>query len=257
MRFAMPATPAWPPRSAPRLFIDTPLSVGLEIGLDGAHAHYLGKVMRLKAGDAVKLFDDKSGEYLAVITAIGKRDLILEIKGLLRTRETVPDLWLCCAPIKRDRMSYMIEKATELGIGRIIPVQTNRSVVDKINPEKLRATMIEASEQCERTALPRLDPIVKLSQLLATWPTDRHLFFADERLHSLDNESFQTALTRHPGPAAIMIGPEGGFTDSENDAIRAHSCTIPVSLGPRILRAETAAIAAISVWVAGNGDWQK
>ncbi len=252
----MPATPAWPPRSTPRLFVDVPLSVGLEMGLDGAHAHYLIKVMRLKVGEAVKLFDDRSGEYLAVISAVGKRDLMLEIKGLLRPRETVPDLWLCCAPIKRDRMSFMIEKATELGVAKIIPVQTTRSVVDKVNPEKLRATIIEASEQCERTALPCLYPMVKLPQLLATWQANRHLFFADERLHSLEDGSFRTALTNHPGPAAILIGPEGGFTDAENDAVRALPCTTPISLGPRILRAETAALAAISVWMALSGDWK-
>ena len=254
-RAAMRATPAYPPHSAPRLYVDVELSEGSEIRLDGSHAHYLLKVMRIKVGAPVKLFDDRTGEYLAHVTTLGKRDLILLIDGKTRNRETVPDLWLCAAPIKKDRFNWIAEKATELGIARLIPVLTERTQNPRISPEKIRAHMIEASEQCERTALPSLDPMIKLTETLKNWPAERHLFFADERIHDSGAGSFRKALVAHDGPAAILIGPEGGFSDDENAMIRALPQSVAVSLGPRILRAETAAIAAISLWMAGRGDW--
>ena len=251
----MPATPAYPPHSAPRLYVAVELSDGAEIRLDGSHAHYLLKVMRIKQDDPVKLFDNRTGEYLAHVTALGKRDLILMINGKTREREAVPDLWLCTAPIKKDRFNWIAEKATELGVARIMPVQTERTQSHNIKMEKLRAHMIEAAEQCERTALPSLDPITKLADMLEQWPADRHLFFADERIHETGEGNFRKALVAHDGPAAILIGPEGGFTDRENGMIRALPQSVPVSLGPRILRADTAALAAISLWMAGRGDW--
>jgi len=251
----MPATPAYPPRSAPRLYVDVELSDGAEIRLDGSHAHYLLKVMRIKEGRPVKLFDDRTGEYLAHVTVLGKRDLILLVDGKTRERETVPDLWLCAAPIKRARYDWIAEKATELGVAKMIPVQTERTQNTQIKAKKLRAHMIEAAEQCERTALPVLNPLIGLNEMLATWPAERHLFFADERIHESGEGSFRKALVAHDGPAAILIGPEGGFSDEENAAIRALPQSIPVSLGPRILRADTAAIAAIALWMAGRGDW--
>ena len=251
----MPATPAYPPHSAPRLYVDVELSEGAEIRLDGSHAHYLLKVMRIKQGDPVKLFDDRTGEYLAHVSALGKRDLILAIDGKTREREAAPDLWLCTAPIKKDRFNWIVEKATELGVAKIVPVQTERTQGQGLKPEKLRAHMIEAAEQCERTALPALDPLTKLTALLETWPADRHLFFADERIHETGEGNFQKALVAHGGPAAILIGPEGGFSDAENEMARTLPQSVAVSLGPRILRADTAAIAAISLWMAGRGDW--
>lgn len=251
----MPAIPAYPPHSAPRLYIDAELSEGADIRLDGPHAHYLLKVMRIKHGDPVKLFDDRTGEYLAHASALGKRDLILAIEGKTRDREAVPDLWLCTAPVKKDRFNWIVEKATELGVARIVPVQTERTQTPGLKPEKLRAHMIEAAEQCERTALPSLDPLTKLTALLESWPADRHLFFADERIHATGEGSFRKALVAHDGPAAILIGPEGGFSDAENAMIRALPRSVPVSLGPRILRADTAALAAVSLWMADRGDW--
>ena len=251
----MPATPAYPPRSAPRLFVDVELKEGTEIRLDGSHANYLLKVMRIKQNQPVKLFDDRTGEYLAHVTMLGKRDLILLIDGKTRERENSPDLWLLAAPIKRTRYDWIAEKATELGVTKMIPVQTERTQNNPIKPDKLRAHMIEAAEQCERTALPLLDDLIKLDVLLKDWPEDRHLFFADERIHETGEGSFRKALVAHDGPAAILIGPEGGFSDAENRMIRALPQSVPVSLGPRILRADTAAIAAISLWMAGRGDW--
>ena len=204
----MPATPAWPPQSAPRLFVEATLSPG-EIRIDGAQAHYLISVMRIKLGAAIKLFDDRTGEWAGVAQQIGKRDLILEVT---------------------DR---------------------RRSVVDKLNLERLRTHMIEAAEQCGRTALPLLDELVKLPALLRDWPEERTLFFADEAgcVPAIE------AMRAHPGPAAILIGPEGGFDDAERAAIKAHPRAVGISLGPRILRAETAAAAAIALWMGAAGDW--
>ena len=254
-KILVPATPAYPPHSAPRLFVDVELSDGAEIRLDGGHAHYLLRVMRIREGEPVKLFDNRTGEYLSHVTALGKRDLILLIDGRTRGREDVPDLWLCAAPIKKDRFHWVAEKATELGVDKFIPVQTDRTQNTQIKPDKIRAHMIEAAEQCERTSLPILDPLVKLNDLLENWPKDRHLFFADERIHESGEGSFRKALVAHDGPAAILIGPEGGFSDQENAKIRILPQSVPVSLGPRILRADTAALAAISLWMAGRGDW--
>ncbi|MEP9359412.1 16S rRNA (uracil(1498)-N(3))-methyltransferase [Sphingomonas sp. KR3-1] len=246
----MPATPAWPPQSAPRLFVETELSPG-EIKIDGPQAHYLIAVMRIKLGEAVKLFDDRTGEWAGVARSIGKRDLILEVTDRLREREAVPDLWLCAAPIKKGRIDWVVEKACELGVDRLVPVLTRRAVVDKLNLDRLRAHMIEAAEQCGRTALPKLDEMVKLPALLRDWPAERVLFFADET----GGVPAVEAMRAHPGPAAILIGPEGGFDDSERAAIKAHPQAIGIALGPRILRAETAAAAAVTLWMGAAGDW--
>jgi 16S rRNA (uracil1498-N3)-methyltransferase len=245
----MPATPAWPPSSLPRLFVDQALTDGLSLTLDGAPANYLGNVLRLGPGAEVKLFDDRTGEWLARIAEAGRKRVTLTVTHHLRPREEVPDLWLVFAPVKRAPLDWMIEKATELGIGRLIPVVTQRTVVDRVNLDRLRAIGIEAGEQCDRTALPIFDEPVKLDRLLKDWPAERALLFADEE----GGVPLQEAAT--PGPAAILIGPEGGFTAEERETIRALPATRAVALGPRILRAETAALAALSLWMAAAGDW--
>lgn len=247
----MPATPAWPPASTPRLYVDTMLADSAELRIEGGQAHYLSTVMRLKPGSPLKLFDDRTGEWLGEIVAAGRRDCTVRVVAQLGPREAVPDLWLCAAPIKRGRIDWVAEKASELGVARLAFVETRRAVVDRLNLDRLRAHMIEAAEQCERTALPDLADLVPLARLLADWPTGRHLFFADEE----GGTAMAEAVRAHPGPAAILIGPEGGFDPAERDAIRACPFAVPVSLGPRILRADTAAIAAASVWMAQAGDW--
>ncbi len=245
----MVQTPAWPPHSTPRLYVDEALSEGRELRVEGGQAHYLLHVMRLKEGAPVKLFDDRTGEYLATVTAIGKRDLVLTVEAKLREREAAPDLWLCQALIKKDRLDWIAEKSCELGIARLVPVLTQRCVADKLKEDRLRTQMIEAAEQCERTALPEIAELSKLDVLLRTWPSDRALLFCDER----GGQPFGDVLKSDGhSRSAILIGPEGGFSDEENRAIRAHPMAVPVSLGPNILRADTAAIAAIAIWMALN-----
>lgn len=247
----MTAVTAWPPQSTPRLFVEQPLSEGAMVQLAGGQAHYLLSVLRTKAGDPIKLFDGHSGEWLAVAEAIGKRDLVLAVQARLREPEDVPDLWLCAAPIKKGRIDWVAEKACELGVARLVPVITRRTVIERINTDRLRNHMIEAAEQCGRTALPHLAEPVKLAALLREWPAGRTLYFADETGGA---PAFE-AMRARPGPAAILIGPEGGFDPEERDTIRALPEAVGISLGPRILRAETAAAAAVSLWMAAAGDW--
>ena len=247
----MPATPAWPPRSAPRLFVAGPLALGEAVTVEGNQAHYLAKVMRVGEGDAVVLCDDLTGEWAARVVSAGKRDVELELAEKLREREQVPDFWLCAALLKKDRFDLVLEKASELGVRRIQPVLARRCVADKLNLERARAIAIEAAEQCARTALPELAEPVKLDVQLRDWPADRTLFFADES----GGEPAAIAFAAHSGPAALLIGPEGGFDDAERAAVRALPQALPISLGPRILRGETAAIAATALWMATAGDW--
>jgi 16S rRNA (uracil1498-N3)-methyltransferase len=231
--------------------VDRLLGADQELTLDGAPANYLGNVLRLAPGAQVKLFDDRSGEWLASIQEAGRKRVLLRVTEQLRPREAVPDLWLLFAPLKRGRIDWMVEKATELGVARLIPVLTQRTIVDKLNPGRLFAHAIEAAEQCERTALPELAAPRKLDALLGDWPVGRTLYFADEA----GGNPLADAAER--GPAAILIGPEGGFTDEERSAIRGLKQARPVTLGPRILRADTAAVAAVSLWMAAAGDWER
>jgi 16S rRNA (uracil1498-N3)-methyltransferase len=247
----MPATPAWPPRSAPRLFVAAPLAKGAAVTVEGNQAHYLGKVMRVGEGDIVILCDDATGEWAAQVVSVGKRELVLAAAERLREREQVPDFWLCAALLKKDRFDLVLEKATELGVRRVQPVLARRCVADRLNPERARAVMTEAAEQCARTALPELAEPAKLDTLLRDWPAERTLFFADE----LGGEPAAAAFAATPGPAALLVGPEGGFDDAERSTVRALPQAVAITLGPRILRGETAAIAATALWMGTTGDW--
>jgi 16S rRNA (uracil1498-N3)-methyltransferase len=247
----MPATPAWPPASLPRLYVAQALAQGLALALEDGPFNYLVNVLRLGPGARVKLFDDISGEWLAELVEVGRKRVTLNILDRLHGREAVPDLWLLFAPIKRGRIDWLVEKATELGIARLVPVVTERTIVERIKPERLFAHIVEAAEQCGRTALPELGETVRLADLLGRWPPERALLFADEQ------GGAPLAAVAEPGPAAILIGPEGGFTPAERERIRAVPAARPVSLGPRILRADTAAAAAIALWMAAAGDWRE
>lgn len=251
MPIPRPKTPEWPLRSAPRLFVTGPLSVGAAVAIEGPQAHYLGRVMRVAEGDAVVLCDDQTGEWAAQVTSAGKRAVVLGVAGQLREREAVPDFTLCAALLKKDRFDLVLEKACELGVAAIQPVLTRRCVADKLNLERARAILVEAAEQCARTALPVLHPPVKLDALLKDWPQDRALFFADEN----GGGPAAAAFAAHTGPAALLTGPEGGFDDAERSAIRALAQARAITLGPRILRGETAAIAATALWMGTQGDW--
>lgn len=247
----MPATPAWPPRSAPRLFVVPELAEGAMVTLEGNPAHYLARVMRVAAGDTVILCDDITGEWAAEVAYAGKRHVDVRVIRQLRGREHVPDFWLCPALIKRDRFYMVLEKATELGAARIVPVITRRSVVDKLNLERAQTVVVEAAEQCARTALPELAAPAPLDRLLRDWPAGRLLFFADEQGGAPVGDAL-----RESEMAAILVGPEGGFDDAERAAIRQLPQARPISLGPRILRAETAALAATALFMALAGDWR-
>ncbi len=247
----LPATPAWPPRSAPRLFVPGPLVQDAQVVIEGAQAHYLVRVMRMNVGDAVILCDDACGEWAARATHVGKRDLAVTCEILLRPREDVPDFTLCAALLKKDRFDLVLEKACELGVARIQPVLTRRCVADKLNLDRARALLTEAAEQCARTALPVLAEPVKLDALLKAWEPARALFFADET----GGAPAAATFIANTGPAALLTGPEGGFDEGERAAIRALSSAHPITLGPRILRGETATIAATALWMGVIGDW--
>ena len=246
----MPATPAWPPKSLPRLFVRAPLGEGARIDLDAAQANYLGNVLRMKQGAQLLLFDGASGEWLARVAEVGKKRMALTVERRTREPETIPDVWLAFAPVKRARIDWLVEKATELGAARLIPVMTQRTVVDRLNLERLQAHIVEAAEQCGRTRLPELGEPVPLEKFLEQRDQARNLYFADE------NGGEPAAQAFKPGAATILTGPEGGFSDSERAAIRAVPNAIAISLGPRILRAETAALAALAAYMTIAGDWR-
>ncbi len=245
----MPATPAWPPKSLPRLFVQAQLAKGAKVELDRDQANYLGNVLRLGEGAKLLLFDGSSGEWLARIAEAGKKRMALQVDRRTREAEAVPDLWLAFSPVKRAQTDWLVEKATELGAARLFPVITARTIVERVKVERLRSIAIEAAEQCGRTSLPDIaepQPLAKLVELQAR----RTLYFADES----GGEAAAAAFT--PGPATILTGPEGGFTDDERALVRAAPGAVAISLGPRILRAETAALAAVASWMALVGDWR-
>lgn len=246
----MPATPSWPPKSLPRLFVRKALAQSLQLELEGPQAHYLGNVMRLGEGDHLLLFDGCSGEWLGRIVTASKRRLTVLVEQQIREAEIIPEVWLAFAPIKRAQVDWMVEKATELGVARLLPVLTQRTMVERVKGERLEAIAIEAAEQCGRTRLPEIADPVALGKLLEQRDPARRLYFADENGGEPASNAFK------PGATMIIIGPEGGFTDEERATIRAAPNSVPVSLGPRILRAETAALAALASWMTVAGDWR-
>ncbi len=245
----MPATPAWPPKSLPRLFVRQSLGEGVPVELDAGQANYLGNVLRMKQGGELLLFDGNSGEWLARINGAAKRTMTLMVERKVREAETIPDVWLAFAPVKRAQTDWLVEKATELGAAKLIPVITQRTIVERVKLERLEAIAIEAAEQCGRTRLPEIAEPMKLDDLLRQRDAQRRLYFADEA----GGEPAASAFER--GPAMILIGPEGGFTDEERDEVRSAAGAVAVSLGPRILRAETAALAALAAFMTIAGDW--
>lgn len=234
-----------------RLYVDHPLGAGQTIPLTRDQAHYLFGVMRLGRGDAVLLFNGQAGEWRAEVAGAGKKTGTLTCVAQTRTQQTPPDLWLLFAPIKKARTDFIVEKATEMGAARICPVQTDFTNAERIRQDRLQAHAVEAAEQCGGTYVPEVTDLQKLDSVLAAWPAARRLMFCDEALAG----SAPTALPDIPAPWALLIGPEGGFSEAERTRLAALPFAHPVRLGPRILRADTAAVAALTLWQTTLGDW--
>ncbi len=226
--------------TVPRLFVTAPLASGARVVGTGMQAHYLGRVLRRDAGSAVLLFNGRDGEWAARIVALRRGDAEFAVDTALRPQAAEPDLWLVFALLKRDAIDLVVQKATELGAAALVPVITERTVVARLNESRLAAIAIEAAEQSERLTVPMLHAPTRLPVLLSSWPRDRGLFAALER-------GAEAPLRRTEGPAALLVGPEGGFTPAEVEALRRHPLVTPVSLGPRILRAETACLAGLAL----------
>ncbi len=241
-----------PPRPEARLHVDAPLADGVTVEAGPGPAHYLGTVLRLGPGAAVALFNGRDGEWLARIAAIGKGRCRLLPEHRLRDQSSGPDLWLCFALIKRARLDWLVEKATELGAARLQPVITRRTEPARVNLDRLRAHAVEAAEQCERLDLPELGEPVTLAALLGAWPAGRVLVAAAEA--GATRPIAEIAAAHAGQPAAVLVGPEGGFAPEELDALRNLPFVEMAGLGPRILRAETAALAALAGWQAVAGD---
>jgi 16S rRNA (uracil1498-N3)-methyltransferase len=242
-------------RPAPRLKVDAPLDTGAEIALEKAQAHYLLHVLRLGAGAEVRLFNGRDGEWRAVIEAAGKRGATLRAEASIRPQAAPPPLVLAFAPLKKDAMDFLVAKATELGATELRPVLTERTETRRINIERIHAQLTEAAEQCERLEVPTIAEPVALAEFLAHWPAESPLWCGDE---TGGGEPFAAALgslARDAGnPHGILIGPEGGFTEGELARLAGLAFVRRIDLGPRILRAETAALAALACWLALSGD---
>ncbi|WP_342078056.1 16S rRNA (uracil(1498)-N(3))-methyltransferase [Yoonia sp. SS1-5] len=235
-----------------RLYVDHALGEGQSVPLSREQAHYLFGVMRLAEGAVLSLINGTDGEWDAAVIKAGKKAGLLQCVVQTRPLQQPPDLWLLFAPIRKERTAFIVEKAVEMGAARLCPVQTAYTQnADRLRIDKLRAHAVEAAEQCGGTFLPPVDGLHKLDQVLADWPHDRQLMFCDEML--LDKPQTLPAL---PGPWAILIGPEGGFSDAERATLQDLPFAHPVSLGPRILRADTAAVAALTMWQQALGDWK-
>ena len=234
-----------------RLCVEQPLGPGQSVALTREQAHYLFGVMRLGPDDAVSLFNGRDGEWRAVVTDAGKRGGTLTCESRTAPQGQPPDLWLLFAPIKKARTDFIVEKAAEMGARRILPVQTDFTNSERIRQDRLQAHAVEAAEQCGGTFVPEVADLTSLSALLKDWPEDRRLMLCDEA-----EAGAARALGDAPrGPWAILIGPEGGFSQAERARLHALPFVHVISLGPRILRADTAAVAAMTLWQQALGDW--
>ena len=252
--------------ATPRLYVAPGLGEGADLVLDGDQAHYLTRVLRLGAGDAVRVFNGRDGEYDATLASSTKSTATLKLARMVRPQSGVPDLWLLFAPLKKDRTDFVVEKAVELGAAVIRPVLTERTNAETVRVDRLQRVAIEAAEPTERLDVPPVREAAKLFATLGQWD-GRPLFYADE---AGDDEArpwggdagragpvLDVLNAASDGPAAILIGPEGGFSPAERKRLRDLPFVQPISLGPRILRAETAALAALALWQAARGDWRR
>jgi len=234
-----------------RLFVDHSLREAQSVPLNKDQAHYIFSVMRKRIGDSVLIFDGINGEWIASIKEISKKNGLLFCINQTKPQILPPDLWLYFSPLKKVRTDFIIEKATELGVGKIIPVRTEHTNADRISIDRLRAHAREAAEQCGGTYIPKIVALQKLSEVLNNFPIDRKILFCDEEL----KQSEVKLKNLEKGKWAILIGPEGGFSEIERNHLRGLKFTHSISLGPRILRADTAVVTAISLWQNYLGDW--
>jgi 16S rRNA (uracil1498-N3)-methyltransferase len=239
-----------------RLHVATALAGGLSIGLEPSQAHYLRTVLRLGPGAVVALFNGSDGEWKGRIDGVGKGWCSIALFEQSRVQETEPDLWLVFAPVKRGRIDFLVEKATELGVSALKPVFTRRTAVERVNLERMRANVVEAAEQTERLSVPEISEPQSLDALMARWPGNRRLLLCDESGTAPPIAAALGEVAAVPGPVAVLTGPEGGFAETELDALRKLPFVSPVGLGPRVLRADTAALAALAVLQALAGDWR-
>jgi 16S rRNA (uracil1498-N3)-methyltransferase len=244
---------------APRLFLRPRLAGGMRITLERDQANYLVNVLRMSPGDGLLVFNGIDGEWRAGLVADGRRNYGLEIAGgVVRPQPIAPELHYLFAPLKQARLDYMVEKAVEMGAGRLRPVLTQHTQVTRLNLERMQANAIEAAEQCGILSIPAIDVPVALSSLLDAWSAgeaDRRIIFCDESEEAPDPVTILSGLD--PSPLALLIGPEGGFSEEERENLRARPFVTAVALGPRILRADTAAVAALALVQATLGDWKK
>ena len=242
-----------------RLYVEQPLGQGQSVALTREQAHYLFGVMRLGPGDTLSLFNGSDGEWRAAVAEAGKRGGALSCENRTAEQGSAPDLWLLFAPIKKARTDFIVEKAVEMGAARICPVQTDFTNSERIRRDRLQAHAIEAAEQCGITYVPEVAELEKLDRLLREWPADRALYFCDESLAgdgSSSWEKYAGGPGAEPPASAILIGPEGGFSEAERARFAELPFARPVALGPRILRADTAAVAALALWQSWIGDWR-
>lgn len=238
-----------------RLFVEHPLQAGATIPLEEKQAHYLTNVMRLAGGSILGVFNGQDGEWRAELAHGIKKQWLLKVERLLREQRFSPDLWMVFAPIKHTRMDAMIEKATELGVNKLVPVLTQHTIVRSINDGRMRSVSMEAAEQSGRMDVPQVEPLQQLTQLLGSWPSGRTLIFGDESGGSPPANQVLSQL--QPGSYGVLVGPEGGFTRAELDLLQRLPFAHGMSMGPRIMRADTAAVAALTCVQSWLGDWEK
>jgi len=237
-----------------RLYVEAPLHAGGEVALDKEQSHYLGNVMRLKDGASVLLFNGEDGEWLATLEMVSKKKVVAKPTEQTKPQAETPDIWLAFAPIKHGRIDFLAQKATELGVSGLLPVRTKRTIVSRVKEERLLANAIEAAEQSERLDVPKVAEYQTLDELISRWDENRPLFFGDETMQA---DSANSILKRFKRGSAlgVLIGPEGGFAEEELAMLRALPYSHGITLGPRVLRADTAALAALTAIQLTIGDW--
>lgn len=238
-----------------RLFIEGDLDAGLRVELAPPQAHYLTSVLRLKPGARVLVFNGRDGEWVATLAESSKRGAALSVESRTRPQDGGPDVDYLFAPLKRSRLDYMVQKATEMGVARLRPVITDRTIAERVNGDRMRANVVEAAEQCGILRVPGVDPPVKLDDLLDTWDPARRIVYCDEDARVSDPISVLERISA--GPLAVLVGPEGGFSPRERERLIGRNYVSPLSLGPRIMRADTAAVAVLALVNATLGDWRQ